>query len=210
MQETNAYREITSGINPCHDHVQKVLTLIDPMLKKGDINLKLWKQNMRPNPNTTELAHLYFIPKPHKIGTPLRPIVSSIKAAATGVSHFLDLRLRPLFDEVVKETTFINNLHFVRTLEKYRDSGRLSSTKLFISGDADNLYTMIPRDGAILALLKFLNKYTQNHRIVGMTMARLVLYTNCFVFEDKYYLQIRGGAMGSPFTVTLANIYMFE
>ncbi|CAF4847221.1 unnamed protein product, partial [Rotaria socialis] len=67
-----------------------VLTLIDPMLKNKDINLQLWKQYMRPNAATIELAHLYFIPKPHKIGTPLRPIVSSIKAAATGVSHFLD------------------------------------------------------------------------------------------------------------------------
>ncbi|CAF5153276.1 unnamed protein product, partial [Rotaria socialis] len=28
---------------------------------------------MRPNAATIELAHLYFIPKPHKIGTPLRP-----------------------------------------------------------------------------------------------------------------------------------------
>jgi hypothetical protein len=67
MQETNAYREITSGINPCHEHVQKVLTVIDPMLKNGDINLKLWKNYMRPNASTTELAHLYYIPKPHKV-----------------------------------------------------------------------------------------------------------------------------------------------
>jgi len=67
MHETNAYREITSGINPCHEHVQKVLTVIDPMLKNGDINLQLWKQYMRPNASTTELAHLYFIPKPHKV-----------------------------------------------------------------------------------------------------------------------------------------------
>lgn len=67
MIDTNAYREITSGINPCHDHVQTVLTLIDPMLKNEDINLKLWKQYMRPDEKTTELAHLYFIPKPHKV-----------------------------------------------------------------------------------------------------------------------------------------------
>ncbi|CAF4357233.1 unnamed protein product, partial [Adineta steineri] len=43
-----------------------------------------------------------------------------------------------------------------------------------------------------------------------MKMAHLVLNTNCFVFENKYYEQIRGGAMGSPFTMTLANIYMLK
>ncbi|CAF4227569.1 unnamed protein product, partial [Rotaria sordida] len=41
-------------------------------------------------------------------------------------------------------------------------------------------------------------------------LACLVLDTNCFVFDNKYYKQIRGGAMGSPFTMTLANIYMYE
>ncbi|CAF1448082.1 unnamed protein product, partial [Adineta steineri] len=216
MHETNAYREITSGINPCDEHLQKVLAVIDPMLKNGEINLKLWKQSMRPHINTTELAYLYTIPKPHKIGTPPRPIVSSIKAAATGVSHFLDLLLRPIFDRVAKETTYINGIEFVRHMESYRDSGRLLPTTLFVTFDVSNLYTMIPRDGAILALQKFLAKHAENRRIHGMTidtitkLARLVLDTNSFLFENKYYQQIRGGAMGSPFTMTLANIYMLE
>ncbi|CAF1391421.1 unnamed protein product [Rotaria sp. Silwood1] len=216
MHETNAYREITSGINPCQNHVQTVLALIDPMLKKREINREIWKQYMRPNVTTTELAHLYFIPKPHKIGTPLRPIVSSIKAAATGVSHFLDILLRPMFNRVAKQTTFLNGIDFVRQMETYRNSGRLLPTTLFVTFDVTNLYTMIPRDGAIFALQKFLHKHGENRRIHGMTidtitrLARLVLDTNCFVYEKKYYQQIRGGAMGSPFTMTLANIYMWE
>ena len=75
---------------------------------------------------------------------------------------------------------------------------------------------MIPRDGALLKLEQFLRKQANNGRINGMTihtlmkMARLVLDSNCFAFENKYYQQIRGGAMGSPFTMTLANIYMLE
>ena len=43
-----------------------------------------------------------------------------------------------------------------------------------------------------------------------MKMARLILDTNTFVYNDKYYRQIRGGAMGSAFTQVLANIYMYE
>ncbi|CAF2168445.1 unnamed protein product, partial [Rotaria magnacalcarata] len=216
MSETNAYNEITGGINPCQNHLQIVLTLIDPMLKNKDINLQLWKQYMRPNAATIELAHLYFIPKPHKIGTPLRPIVSSIKAAATGVSHFLDILLRPMFNQVTKATTFINGIDFVRQIENYRNSGRLLPTTLFVTFDITNLYTMIPRHGAIAALQKFLSKHADNRRIHGMTidtitrLARLVLDTNCFVYSNKYYQQIRGGAMGSPFTMTLANVYMWE
>ena len=70
MLKTQAYQKIDSGINPCLDHLRQVLPLIDPLLekkKKKGIDLILWKQNMRPNLATIELAHLYFIPKPHKV-----------------------------------------------------------------------------------------------------------------------------------------------
>ena len=69
MQKTNAYEEITSGINPYLDHLRSVLALIDPLLKNEAIDLKLWKHKMRPDPKTIELAHLYFIPKPHKVSS---------------------------------------------------------------------------------------------------------------------------------------------
>jgi hypothetical protein len=67
MAKTNAYKEIENGINPCMNHLHEVLALIDPLLKKKAIDLKIWKPNMRPNVNTVELAHLYFLPKPHKV-----------------------------------------------------------------------------------------------------------------------------------------------
>jgi len=148
--------------------------------------------------------------------TPLRPIVASIHAAATGLSRFLDLTLRPLFDRVARSTTFINGIDFVRQLEQYRDSGRLLPTTLLLTFDVTDLYTMIPKSGALEALGRFLSQHAIQGKINHMTidtimkMARLVLDTNCFAFEDKYYQQVRGGAMGSPFTMTLANIYMLE
>ena len=69
MLKTQAYQKIESGINPCLDHLRQVLALVDPLLdkKKRRINLFLWKQSMRPSLATIELAHLYFIPKPHKV-----------------------------------------------------------------------------------------------------------------------------------------------
>ena len=68
MLKTQAYQKIDSGVNPCLNHLGEVLALVDPLLeKKRGIDLDLWKQNMRPNPARIELAHLYFIPKPHKV-----------------------------------------------------------------------------------------------------------------------------------------------
>jgi hypothetical protein len=31
-----------------------------------------------------------------------------------------------------------------------------------------------------------------------------------FIYENKFYRQVAGGAMGSVFTLTLANIFMWK
>ncbi len=46
MAKTNAYKEIENGINPCMVHLQRVLALIDPLLKKKAIDRKIWKSNI--------------------------------------------------------------------------------------------------------------------------------------------------------------------
>lgn len=146
----------------------------------------------------------------------MRPIVASLHGPSTNLSKFLNDLLAPLFLKVASRTTFINSIDFVRKLEQYAKEGRLTHTTKFVTADVANLYTMIPRVGALEALMRFLEKHTQN-RVIGpfrivhiMKMARLILDSSCFVYGAKYYRQIRGGAMGSAFTQVLANIYMLE
>jgi hypothetical protein len=75
---------------------------------------------------------------------------------------------------------------------------------------------MIPRDAALATLSRFCTKYGKDKRIGNLTidtilrLARVVLDTNSFSYKEKYNRQIKGGAMGSPFTIILANIYMFD
>ncbi|CAF4185657.1 unnamed protein product, partial [Rotaria sp. Silwood2] len=217
MQETEAYEEITSGISPLAANLQQVISLLNLLYhaEKPLISKKQYEA-MYPKENTIELGHLYFLPKPHKIGTPLRPIVAAIHAPAILVSKYLDNLLRPIFNRIARKTIYIDSIDLVKHLEKYQKEGHLLSTTKFITVDVKNLYTMIPRGGALDALHRFCTKHATEKKIGNLTvntiirLACLVLDTNCFVFDNKYYKQIRGGAMGSPFTMTLANIYMYE
>lgn len=43
-----------------------------------------------------------------------------------------------------------------------------------------------------------------------MKMGRVILDTNSFAYNNKYYRQIRGVVMGSAFTQVLANKYILE
>ncbi|CAF2253039.1 unnamed protein product [Rotaria magnacalcarata] len=122
----------------------------------------------------------------------------------------------PIFLSVARETTFINSIDVIRKLEKDVEDGHFRPTTKFVTMDVTDLYTMIPRQGTLEALVGFCMKHSKNNRIGTlyidhiMKIARLILDTNYFAYYDKYYKQIRGGAMGSAFTQVLANIYMYE
>jgi hypothetical protein len=127
-------------------------------------------------------------------------------------SHYL----APIFLTVARQTTVINSIDIIRKLQHYVLDGHLKVSTQFITMDVTDLYTMIPRQGALEALGRFCMKHSKQGRIGTlsidhiMRMARLILDSNCFAYNDKYYRQIRGGAMGSAFTQVLANIYMLE
>ena len=65
-----------------------------------------------------ELAHLYYLPKAHKPGTPLRPIVSGLKHPTIKISKYLDNLLRPLFDQMAIKTTITSGFDLVQHLRK--------------------------------------------------------------------------------------------
>ena len=74
---------------------------------------------------------------------------------------------------------------------------------------------MLPQEEALVILAEFLHEHgcEKVEKISIDTivqLARLVLQENVFVYDKKYYRQVIGGAMGSPFTLTLANIFMWK
>ena len=73
---------------------------------------------------------------------------------------------------------------------------------------------MVPQVEGVLSLRKMLD-HLKLKQIGGLKtetiirLSRFVMQNNYFSYEDKFYYQIRGGAMGSPLTLTMANCYMF-
>ncbi|CAF5224042.1 unnamed protein product, partial [Rotaria magnacalcarata] len=83
-------------------------------------------------PSEAKLAHLYYLPKTHKPGTPLRPIVSGLKTTTT--SGF----------EVMKQV--------------YEwSTNNLRKETLLCTIDVVDLYTMIPQTEGVLAIKKMLD-----------------------------------------------------
>ncbi|CAF4338821.1 unnamed protein product [Rotaria magnacalcarata] len=74
---------------------------------------------------------------------------------------------------------------------------------------------MLPPEEVVTILKQFLEQFGHRHvknmSIEGIGhLARIILTEHVFVYNNKYYRQVKGGAMGSPFTLTLANIFMWH
>ncbi len=72
----------------------------------------------------------------------------------------------------------------------------------------------MPQIEGVLSLKKMLDhldlKQVGGLRVeTSIRLARFVMQNNYFSYNNKFYHQVRGGAMGSPLTLTAANCYMF-
>ena len=60
--------------------------------------------------------------------------------------------MAPIYLKVTRQYTFINDIDVIRRLKQYVTDGYLKSTTKFVTIDVENLYAMIPRQGALDAL----------------------------------------------------------
>lgn len=115
----------------------------------------------------------------------------------------------------VKETRIINGLDLIYRLKKYTSNGHLKPTTIFCTFDITDLYTMLLQEES-LEVLKIFFSHHNIEKVNSMSidtiiqLAQIVLTENAFIYNKKYYRQILGVAMGLPFTMTLANIFMWH
>ena len=122
----------------------------------------------------------------------------------------IDYFLQPLASD---HKTFIKNTpHFIDIATKCRVTGNT----IIGTSDMDGMYTNI---GHIFMLEAVKNKLSknpptpENPRIPDKHLLKLLeicLTRNDFYFNNQYYLQIKGTAMGKRFAPSGANIFMAE
>ena len=211
MQKTKAYESLGCA-NPLESLVEKKNNFLYGLWCNKHINQKQYER-LKVDREQAELAHLYFLPKVHKPSTPLRPIMAGMKSSTIKISKWLDNLLRPIFDRLAIDTTVLNGVELVKKIERW-SANNLIMTTSFVTMDVTDLYTMIPQEGGVTAIKRLIEASGQKQidgvkKEIILALARFVITNNYFYFDGIYYKQIRGGAMGSPLTLTIANAYMY-
>ncbi|CAJ0931129.1 unnamed protein product, partial [Ranitomeya imitator] len=158
--------------NPSSTIESKIRGLLEEALHLGIIDKKTQEFLTKTNPM---IPVFYTLPKIHKRldRPPGRPIVASTNSI-----------LSPLYRSLLE-------CH-----KKYQ--GRYRDT-ILVTLDVNNLYTSIKHEKGMQATRLLLEGTNMEPRAINflMNLLNLVLTENFFLFEDTYFLQVQGTAMGS-------------
>ena len=150
----------------------------------------------------------YGLPKIHKPDTPLRPIVSSCGSVTYGMATELAKILKPLVGKLPHHITSTQD--FVEQAKQIK----LEPGECLSSYDVSALFTSVPIDPALNIIKDLLEKdNTLKERTVMEVSDIILLLEFClkntyFSFQDQFYEQVEGAAMGSPVSPIVANLYM--
>lgn len=192
--------------DPTRSFQNVIYGTLDDFVHTGDLTKKEMQFLRVENP---VIPTFYTVPKIHKClqNPPGRPIVAGIGSLTASISTFVDHFIRPLAEAApsfIKDTGHL--LSIIDTLSPLPED-----ELILVSFDVNALYTSIPHDGGLEALEHFLSKGENPPNPSAnciLELVKLILTCNYFIFQDKWFLQKRGVAMGSPFAPSFANIYM--
>ena len=207
---------IHNPYTPQHHGISNTYT---NMKSYKNLNLRNKGAPLVPKKACGIVAQLSFppIPTPHsymdcrkftKTDVPMRPIVSVIGSPCYNLAKELARILIPLAGH--NGYSEKNSTSFVQTV---RESS-VTAMDCLVSFDVTNLFTQVPITDALLVIEW---KLSQDHSLLNRTtipipqlveLTELCLCSSYFQFQDKYYEQIKGAAMGCPLSPIVANLFM--
>ena len=203
LSDENTYKKLSS------DPTNKFKATLGKLLKKWKdgniISYNIWQ---RLYPTAADIPKLYGLPKVHKQGYPLRPIVSSVNSVTYESAKFLARILGPLVGHLPHHVK--NSADFVN---KIKDLEVPPPWKL-VSFDVSALFTSIPIEEALQVTRKCLDQDRTLKDRTNLTvddvleLLDICLNTTYFTYKGTIYQQKQGAAMGSPVSPIIANLFM--
>ena len=196
LSDQTTYKPLNK--NPLDNEIKNFNSKIKSILKDNNDLLSKIKIN------APSLPYLYGLIKTHKPNLPVRPIISSVGSCTYKLSKYLVAILSPLLG-TISDSHIKNGLDICDKLTTIN----INSETRLVSFDVVSLFTKVPIDD----LLNFLNEHLKQCNLghpthVIINLVKLCILDCTFVFNNKFYKQVFGMAMGNPLSPLLSNLYM--
>ena len=188
----NTYRSIHR--NPTNSIKNKLISILKRVKSQTGLDSNTYKSMY---PTGCIPPKFYGLPNIHKPDTPLRPIGSSCGSITHGVAKELAKILKPLVGK---------SLHHINITQDFVEQAKhitLAPGECLSSYDVSALFTSVPIDPALNIIKDLLDKdHTLKERTVMKVGDIILLLEFClkntyFSFQDQFYEQVEGAAMGS-------------
>lgn len=150
---------------------------------------------------------LYGLRKTHKPGLSLRPVVSCTDAPSYNLATFIHNILNPI------TTTYLYNIKNSFEFVEFIKNVSLPPNHVLVSLDVTSLFTNIPKELVVKILKKNwlqISAYTDIPKHVILDIVEFLFNSSYFSFNNVFYQQLDGSAMGNPASPILANLVMNE
>ena len=200
---TYTYKKITE--DPTNKQKTKLISILKSIKTEGGLKEEEYRKMY---PTGAVSPKYYGLPKIHKQGIPLRPIVSSTGTVTYNTAKELAKILKPLVG------LSSHHVHNTKDFIDHIKEVRMRPGESFISYNVTSLFTSVPIQPVLNIIhqrlttdqnLKNRTSMTINHII---NLLEFCLNSTSFVFQGQYYQQMEGAAMGSPLSPIVANIFM--
>lgn len=209
LENKNYYSKLNKPIYK--DTLLEIAQIFQKIYEKKLINAK--QRNYLMGDTEPRARRFYLLPKIHKDPSkwhkpfeipPGRPIVSDCNSESYRSAEYIDYFLNPLaklHKSYIKDTyDFIEK---IKTLI-------IPQNSILFTIDVDSLYTNIEITEGIQAVKEIFQKNQVKNRPDRelLKLLEINLVKNDFEFDNKFYLQIKGTAMGKKFAPAYADIFM--
>lgn len=153
------------------------------------------------------LPQFYAIPKVHKTPWKTRPIVSCVNSTLGYLSKWVDRQLQRvvhLCPAYLKDSDSL--------IHKLLALGKLPPTAVIVIADAVSMYTNIDTAHGLQTLRDWFTLHATDlpprfPTELVLAATELIMTCNVFQFDDTYWLQLCGTAMGTSLACMYATIY---
>ncbi|XP_072410591.1 uncharacterized protein [Chiloscyllium punctatum] len=189
------YRQLPA--DPTKEHTRELNTLIrtlDPVLQSSLRSLI---------PRISCVGDFYCLPKVHNANTPGRPIVSGNGTLCENLSGCVEGIFKPIVQGIpsfCRDTTDF--------LQKLSTHGPVEPGTFLVTMDVSALYTSIPHNDGIAATASVLNTNNCQSPNTILQLIHFILDHNVFTFDNQFFIQTHGTAMGTKFAPQYVNIFM--
>lgn len=191
--------------DPTNKLERRLVKTLSQLHNQGELD---HEYKRRLTPSQSHAPQLYGLPKVHKEGIPLRPIVSTIGSPHYALAKELARILAPLAG--LSDSYIRNSGHFVQRLSMIT----ITDQDLLVSFDVKSLFTQVPIDEALTIVA---DKIHDDDSLIERTtlsatsicqLVRECLRSTYFEYRQSYWEQTEGSPMGSPLSPIIANLYM--